>query len=310
MSAPPARDLIANSQMAGRTCPYCRFPVKAGAPVVECGSCHAIHHRECLAENGGCAIAGCTSAPSAAGARPAEVAWDIPPRGAPSPANPHGGTAPPAITMPPPPPSSYPSDGARRQLAPAVIVALALVVLAGGALAYVATRQQGSQPTPTPARSGDGAAPAPSTPAASSGGTVSPPVSTPKSSTITVAPGHLPLSPTVTGQDAMGYNIGSGCSDNEGSPLPGCSDSPSTPLGDPVGMCPNGIRIDQQTTTCGLAENVRSSYTSDGSVTAFSLKTQKDYVFTCQTGPVPGTTGYTICESQDGPSTLYVRWHK
>lgn len=47
---------------AGRTCPYCRFPLKQGAGGVACGVCGAVHHADCWHDNGGCAIMGCVGA--------------------------------------------------------------------------------------------------------------------------------------------------------------------------------------------------------------------------------------------------------
>src|SRR5262249_52429728 len=114
-----------------------------------------------------------------------------------------------------------------------------------------------------------------------------------------------PSVPGPTGQDAAGYNTGPGCSDDPNSSLPGCSDSPSIPNGDPAGSCPNRITVDAQTTTCGLAENVYSTYSSDGEVSANSPKTGQTLTLYCQTGST-GTTGYTICEGQDGAATLYL----
>lgn len=115
-------------------------------------------------------------------------------------------------------------------------------------------------------------------------------------------------SPT-TGTDARGFNVGPGCSDNPASSLPGCNDSPSVPIGHPLGKCPNGITIDRQTTSCGLAENVYSRYTEDGPVTARSPKRARDYTLTCKTAGL-GTTGYTICLGIAGSSSLYLRWHR
>lgn len=114
--------------------------------------------------------------------------------------------------------------------------------------------------------------------------------------------------PPVSGRDARGFNFGPGCSDDPANSLPGCSDSPSVPAGDPSGTCANGITVDSQTTTCGLAENVYFSYIEDGPVTAESPKTGEDYVFTCRTAG-PGTTEETICLGQAGSSPLYVIWH-
>lgn len=44
---------------AGRTCPYCRFPLKEGVRAVACASCNTLHHEECWQDGRGCAIFGC-----------------------------------------------------------------------------------------------------------------------------------------------------------------------------------------------------------------------------------------------------------
>ena len=48
---------------AGKSCPYCRFPIKQGLPVVTCDSCSSTHHDDCWAENKGCAVVGCGGGP-------------------------------------------------------------------------------------------------------------------------------------------------------------------------------------------------------------------------------------------------------
>ena len=58
----------ARTAEAGRACPYCRFALKSGIPVVDCAACSAVHHAECWADNGGCAIVGCAGGPGQAGA--------------------------------------------------------------------------------------------------------------------------------------------------------------------------------------------------------------------------------------------------
>lgn len=80
----------AGSAEVGRSCPYCRFSFKGGVTVSECPSCRAVHHSECWEENTGCAVMGCKSAPSAAGAQPAAP---VPP-------------PPPGMTLPAPPVAS------------------------------------------------------------------------------------------------------------------------------------------------------------------------------------------------------------
>ncbi len=58
----------------GKTCPYCRFPIKAGEAVQRCPSCGEPHHRDCWVENGGCTIYGCRSSPQMAAAAPVAAA--------------------------------------------------------------------------------------------------------------------------------------------------------------------------------------------------------------------------------------------
>jgi hypothetical protein len=95
---------------------------------------------------------------------------------------------------------------------------------------------------------------------------------------------------------------------NPSSSLPGCADSPSVPSGDQTGTCPGGVTVDSSTTSCALAANVQSTYTSDGTLTASDDQGQS-HQFDCFTGG-SGTTGYTFCLGQNGSSQLYVRWHR
>ena len=131
-----------------------------------------------------------------------------------------------------------------------------------------------------------------------------PPSSTPSSPQNFPA---LPSSPDVTGHDSAGYNVGPGCSDNPTTSLPGCSDAPSVPAGDSQGTCGSGIVVDASTTSCPLAESVRSNYSSDGPVSGYSGALGRDYTLECSTGGT-GTSGDTICLGQAN-GTLYVRWH-
>lgn len=43
----------------GKTCPYCRFPLKPGEQVMTCPACKLPHHADCWAENQGCTTYGC-----------------------------------------------------------------------------------------------------------------------------------------------------------------------------------------------------------------------------------------------------------
>jgi zinc-ribbon domain len=146
-----------------------------------------------------------------------------------------------------------------------------------------------------------GSTPKTSTPTLSQPRTVTP--------TPTPAPAHAPPGfpgAPVTGRDGEGFNTGPGCSDNPASQQPGCSDSPSAPSGSDS-SCGGGLTVDSQSTSCGLAQNVRSSYHGDGAVTAYSPERGASYTFTCSTGG-SGTTHMTICIGRAGSAELYVRW--
>lgn len=87
---PQPRHSVAAQSDTGKSCPYCRFPLKEGIGVVQCGACNSIHHDDCWQDNGGCSLVGCVSGPAsrvsapAAPAQPAAPAWSSPPPGAPS----------------------------------------------------------------------------------------------------------------------------------------------------------------------------------------------------------------------------------
>ncbi len=192
-----------------------------------------------------------------------------------------------------------------------LVIALAVALYVGG----VFSGTGGSSPTSTSA--GRSAASvsgspvhAPASPAPPSQGTTAPDQTTPNGvARVKPVAGTAPATltgPSVTGQDQSGYNTGSGCSDDPSSSLPGCNDSPTTPNQDSEGPCPNGITIDSVTTSCSLAERVRSAYSADGQVAATAAG--RLYHFLCQTGG-SGTTGYTFCESDTDSGTLYLRWH-
>ncbi|HEV7493338.1 RING finger protein [Baekduia sp.] len=118
---------------AGRACPFCRFALKAGAQAAQCPACSAVHHAECWADNGGCAIMGCTAAPGQRAAAPAPPPLPPPPRVAPAPTAGAG--------VAPPPPTRSGSPGGRGLL---VAVIVATLVVAGSAVALVLSRSRGS----------------------------------------------------------------------------------------------------------------------------------------------------------------------
>jgi TM2 domain-containing membrane protein YozV len=45
------------------TCPYCRTPFEPGEEPVVCTACGTAHHADCLEENRGCTVFGCSQAP-------------------------------------------------------------------------------------------------------------------------------------------------------------------------------------------------------------------------------------------------------
>jgi serine/threonine-protein kinase len=247
---------------------------------------------------------------------------------------------------PPPGPPPYPGYGyatpppahpRKRSGSPLALIVLAIVALTGltvGALAATGVLSRKVTPitqtiaaakaTPAPSPHPTTAPPGPRTtgraPSRAHRTTTTPSSRAPTSTPTT--PGAPPVSPAPapapstapgnssaqTGRDSAGYNIGPGCSDDPASSLPGCPDSPSIPAGDLPRSCPNGLTVDLQTTTCGLAESVYANYISDGPVTGYNRR-GRTYEFICQTGG-PGTTGFTICLSQAGSRQLYVRWHR
>jgi TM2 domain-containing membrane protein YozV len=50
--------------MNGSTCPYCRCSFEAEDEIITCAGCATRHHRDCLQENGGCTVFGCSQAPT------------------------------------------------------------------------------------------------------------------------------------------------------------------------------------------------------------------------------------------------------
>lgn len=152
-SGGPVRGL-ATQRETGRACPYCRFPLKEGTEMVQCGACGAPHHEDCWQDNGnGCAVVACAGGPTEATRAAQQPTTVMPPSPAPAYASPPAAPAavPVAATPPPPPPASPgaappmwqpPSPGGTRTgpwvLAAAIVLALAV---AGAAVAVVATRK-------------------------------------------------------------------------------------------------------------------------------------------------------------------------
>jgi Prokaryotic RING finger family 1 len=91
MSAPPPLPRRVRSEELGRTCPHCRFPLKADVPVTDCPKCHTTHHSDCWDETGACAAASCLRAVTTA---PAPTAAKQPTAGGPEVAPPVGSPPP------------------------------------------------------------------------------------------------------------------------------------------------------------------------------------------------------------------------
>jgi TM2 domain-containing membrane protein YozV len=49
--------------MGGAACPYCRAAFEPDEEIVACLGCATRHHAECLEENGGCTVFGCSHSP-------------------------------------------------------------------------------------------------------------------------------------------------------------------------------------------------------------------------------------------------------
>ncbi|MCE5241530.1 hypothetical protein LLH23_23955 [bacterium] len=56
----------ATREEVGKTCPYCRFPIKPDEQVIACPACKLPHHADCWTENRGCTTYGCRGAAGAA----------------------------------------------------------------------------------------------------------------------------------------------------------------------------------------------------------------------------------------------------
>lgn len=147
-ATPGPKRTTATPDDAGRSCPYCRFPLKEGAECVECGVCHAGHHADCWDDNGnGCAVVACAGGPSEETRElAAQTARQPQPQQVqPQPAAPLAATS-------PAPAASWAGAESRGSRGPgpwliAAVLVLALSV-AGGAFAVVRSQNSGAT-TPT-----------------------------------------------------------------------------------------------------------------------------------------------------------------
>lgn len=125
-----------------RACPYCASVPQAGAAVVICGVCGALHHHDCWQENGGCAVVACAGGPGTAPdpAPPPSPQAGLPPITPPVPGAPTfqvppgkgGPMAPPAYAGPPhaAPESWIGEQQPARSAGPWIAVAIVILALA------------------------------------------------------------------------------------------------------------------------------------------------------------------------------------
>lgn len=124
--------VIATAADAGRSCPYCRFPVKEGTTAERCDACASLHHEDCWNDGGGCAVLGCSEAGKAAGAvtgpqagwPPATYPGSASPQPQQFPTQAYPGYGPSPGYPPQPPPATRERSGNQTVLVVAVIIAL------------------------------------------------------------------------------------------------------------------------------------------------------------------------------------------
>lgn len=179
---------------AGRNCPYCRFPLKTGAPAAICPACSAAHHAECWTDNRGCAVIACAAAPSRIASAPSTPSQ--------SPTLKHpaaGGTQTPAQSasqLASPPPARPRGSASNRGLALA-IAALAVGVIAVAAVLLLnGTRSSPAAGTSSPR----------SQPDAASASTTS--TSATQTTTTSTGSTATPNTPALTTYESQTYAIG------------------------------------------------------------------------------------------------------
>jgi hypothetical protein len=138
---------------SGRSCPYCRFPLKQGAEAWRCDACNSLHHEDCWRDGSGCAILGCTEAGQDAATHAASATGT----GASPPTSAYPGPHPPLA----PPPLAPARTGNPTMLTLAVAIAL-LGIGAGAVVATGALSGGGSHRTNRPTTEPTQPQPAPS----------------------------------------------------------------------------------------------------------------------------------------------------
>src|SRR3954447_16490829 len=93
---PPPQSGQATAVHTGKSCPYCRFPLKEGTSIMSCGVCGAAHHADGWSDNAnGGAVFACSGGPEAVAAAAAAPAPD---------AKSAAGAPPPPVPVPAPAP--------------------------------------------------------------------------------------------------------------------------------------------------------------------------------------------------------------
>lgn len=151
--------VLATAADAGRSCPYCRFPLKEGTAAERCDSCSSLHHEDCWGDGGGCAVLGCAEAGKAAAATATasqQAGWQAPAYQPGVPVSPQG----PATQMHPgygpppgyPPAQPTPPSPARAGNQAVLVIAVIIALLGIGTGVAVATGAfSNNAPANTPA---------------------------------------------------------------------------------------------------------------------------------------------------------------
>ncbi len=136
---PTALRGLAIDEHAGRPCPYCRFALKAGVDIVQCGACGSVHHADCWDDNGGCSIVACAGGPGEGSTTGQIAAVAAPPAPPPPPRGAPVTASGPAVYPPPAPSSGNVKRGGAVLIG--AILALALAI-SGVAVALVVTKEK------------------------------------------------------------------------------------------------------------------------------------------------------------------------
>jgi hypothetical protein len=133
--------ILASAADAGRSCPYCRFPLKEGAPAERCDACGCLHDEDCWMDGNGCAVLGCVGAGTV-------VASAVAPAGAAVPTSPDLGLP---ASHAPSAQTAVSGTGGLRWLILACVIAVAGIAV--GALLSTRVLSGGGKPVPVAAAS-------------------------------------------------------------------------------------------------------------------------------------------------------------